>query len=247
MKLNKMKPISYQPYLNLFCSPWVEIRDGNPLALDLFSRHYSKYIYKDGRTPNRFVGPGQRMVLISTCGRALFVWRKFISMDGQQGVNCSVFRNESEQRSSYLIDEAVKLAQIRWPNERLYTYVNASKIKSKNPGYCFKVCGWKFVGLTKARKLHILEYKRGMTLSNTNKMDFNNQSGLDFTDISSEEFREYTLSNGQKVRIENPQRLNVSESGGHRLFDGEGLSHYVPTGWVWLTWKAKDGQAHFVK
>lgn len=151
--------ISYQPYLDLFESPWIEIRDGNALALDLFSRHYSKYIYKDGRKPNRFVGPGERMVLISSCGRALFVWRKFHSMDNQDGINCSVFRNESEQKSSYLIIEAMKLASIRWPGERLYTYVNPSKVKSLNPGYCFKVVGWKFVGITKARKLHILEYQ----------------------------------------------------------------------------------------
>lgn len=160
-----MKTVSYQPYLNLFDSPWIEIRDGNPMALDIFSRHYSKYIYKDGRTPNRFVGPGQRMVLISDCGRALFVWRKFISMDKQDGINCSVFRNESDKLSSWLIDEAVKLAHVRWPGERLYTYVNANKIQSKNPGYCFKVCGWKFVGLTKSRKLHILEYTRGSCIS----------------------------------------------------------------------------------
>src|SRR5690349_16031476 len=109
----------YQPFLKLSESHWVEVRDGNPYVLDLFSRHYSKRIYQDGRKVNRIVGPGQRMVLLSTCGRALFVWRKFISMDTQTGINCSVFRNESDILSSTLIKEAVALANKRWPGERL--------------------------------------------------------------------------------------------------------------------------------
>lgn len=150
--------ISYQPFLNLNnTSPWVQIRDGNPMALDIFRRHYSRYIYKDGRKPNRFVGPGERIVLISQCGRALFVWRKFKSLDKQQGINCSVFRNESDKLSSELILEAEKWAFERWGHTRLYTYVNAAKIKSINPGYCFKVAGYKFSGTTKKAKLHILE------------------------------------------------------------------------------------------
>jgi hypothetical protein len=148
---------NYQGFLQYFHSVWIEVRDGNPTALDIFSRHYSRYIYKDGRKPNRFVGPGERMVLLSSCGKALFVWRKFRSMDNQTGINCAVFRNESSYKSSFLIAEAVKLAWHRWPGERLYTYVNSNKIKSTNPGYCFKVVGFKFCGLTKKRSLHILE------------------------------------------------------------------------------------------
>lgn len=77
--------------------------------------------------------------------------------------------------------------------------------------------------------------------------EFNNQTQHVFTDISSEEYRVYEFSSGKAVRIDNPLRLNVSPSGGHRLFDAEGISHYIPKGWVWLRWKAKDGQPHFVK
>jgi hypothetical protein len=151
----------YQPFLNLFDTAWVEVRDGNPLALDLFRRHYSKLVYKDGRDPKRFVGPGFRMVLLSTCGRALFVWKKFISKDGQEGLNCSIFRNESENLSSWLIKEAMLLAAERWPEERRYfTYVNPRKIKSVNPGYSFKQAGWNYCGITKSRRLHILEFKK---------------------------------------------------------------------------------------
>lgn len=138
-------------------SQWQLVRDGNPVVLDLFSRHYSKYQYKDGRKQNRIVGPGQRIVLITQDGRALFVWRKFIDKSGQTGVNCSVFRNESCFLSSELILQAEQFAKDRWPGERFYTYVNTEKIRSRNPGYCFKVAGWKECGITKKRKLLILE------------------------------------------------------------------------------------------
>ena len=78
-------------------------------------------------------------------------------------------------------------------------------------------------------------------------MKFNNQSGLKFTDISSEDVREYTFPGGDVVRIVAPLNLHVSESGGHRVFDAGGTSHYIPKGWIHLRWSVKDGQPNFVK
>jgi hypothetical protein len=77
--------------------------------------------------------------------------------------------------------------------------------------------------------------------------DLINESGLEFTDISTEEFRMYEYNNAVKLTIEQPLALNVSESGGHRVLDAEGMSHYVPKGWIHLKWKAKDNKPHFVK
>jgi hypothetical protein len=77
--------------------------------------------------------------------------------------------------------------------------------------------------------------------------EFNNQSDLDFADISSELWREYRFLNGETVRIEAPLKLNVSNSGGHRIFDADGVSHYIPAGWIHLMWEAKDGAPNFVK
>jgi hypothetical protein len=145
-----------QPFL-FGDSPWIEVRDGNLTALALFKRHYSRYVYADGRDPVRFVGPGERMVLLTPCVRALFVWRKFRSMDEQRGVNCAVFRNEGAGRSSDLIRAAMILAWSRWPAERLYTYVNPRKVRSANPGCCFVHAGWRRCGRTKARDLIVLE------------------------------------------------------------------------------------------
>jgi len=145
---------------------WTQVKDGNKVALALFNRHYSKYHYKDGRRPSRFVGPGERIVLLSKCNKAIFVWRKFISKDGQDGVNCSVFRNESKSLlSSELIKEAELIAKNRWPGQRFYTYVNPRKVRSSNPGYCFKCAGWRFYGVTKKRKYLIFEKIESIQLS----------------------------------------------------------------------------------
>lgn len=66
----------------------------------------------------------------------------------------------------------------------------------------------------------------------------------DWDDISSEQFREYDFGDEKKVRIEKPARLNVSESGSHRILDCDGNSHYVPAGWVHIMWRAEPA---FVK
>ena len=76
---------------------------------------------------------------------------------------------------------------------------------------------------------------------------FVNHSNLDFSDISSEEYRVYEFETGRSILINHPLRLNVSPSGGHRLYDSDGVSHYIPKGWIHLKWKAKNGQPNFVK
>jgi hypothetical protein len=78
------------------------------------------------------------------------------------------------------------------------------------------------------------------------KMEFKNDTTLEFTDISSEAFREYEFET-KTIRIEAPLKLNVSSTGGHRIFDSAGNSHYIPAGWLRITWQAKAGFPHFVK
>lgn len=144
---------------------WLPAKDGDPRAFAIMRRHYTFQQYQDGRRAagggyrNRrlFVGPGEKMVLMTIHCDALFVWRKFIDDSGQQGVNCAVFRNESPVLSSVLILEAEQLAWGRWPGERFYTYVDSCKVRSSNPGYCFKMAGWSVCGQTKVKRLTILE------------------------------------------------------------------------------------------
>lgn len=77
-------------------------------------------------------------------------------------------------------------------------------------------------------------------------MDFNNGTDFEFADISSELWREYRFAKGI-IRIDAPLRLHVSNSGGHRVFDADGYSHYIPPTWLHLRWQARDGEPHFVK
>jgi len=145
-----------QPFL-FADETWVEVKDANDTARDIFQRHYSRYIYADGRRPLLFAGPGEKMVLLTPDASALFVWRKFRSLDHQVGISCTIFRNEGSVRSSDLIREAMEKAWHRWPGERLYTYVNPRKIRSSNPGCCFLKAGWRRCGITKKRKYIIFE------------------------------------------------------------------------------------------
>jgi hypothetical protein len=147
---------------------WIGCRDGDPRAFAIMARHYSFKPYKDGRrqnqrNPNRrlFCGPGQKMVLIGVDLDALFVWRKFLDDSGQTGINCAVFRNESRRVSSELILEAEHLASSRWPGERMYTYVDPMRVRSRNPGYCFKCAGWGLAGATKSGKLILEKWMPG--------------------------------------------------------------------------------------
>ena len=107
-----------------------------------------------------FAGPGEKIVLRTACGRAGFVWRSFISDSGEHGINCAFFRNESPIKSSVLIRQADLIANQVWACRRHYTYVDQTKVRSKNPGYCFLVAGWRKCGMSKSGKL-IFEYLPG--------------------------------------------------------------------------------------
>ena len=63
---------------------------------------------------------------------------------------------------------------------------------------------------------------------------------IKFRDISHEVYREYRFPCGSVIRIDFPQKLNVSDSGGHRVQDATGKAHYIPAGWVHLCWETSD-------
>lgn len=123
----------------------------------LADRHYSR------RTigAKQFCYAGRKLVLRNAEGSVLFVWMYCYPqyrMDGQIGYNCAIFRNESSRLSSEIILEAESLAFEKWGQNRLFTYINPRKIKSPNPGYCFKKAGWKQKGLSKTGKVLLVKY-----------------------------------------------------------------------------------------
>lgn len=116
----------------------------------MYERHYSRKQAAGAYRNPRFIGPGECMVLRTVAYDALFAWRLArFRHDSQAGIECSIFRNEGSIRSSDLISEAQDLAWERWPGERLFTYVDPLKVASPNPGYCFKVVGWKRCGVSR--------------------------------------------------------------------------------------------------
>jgi len=75
--------------------------------------------------------------------------------------------------------------------------------------------------------------------------DFRNGNPeLTFKNISDEQYRVYEFTDGV-TKIEEPLLLNVSKSGGHRIFDASGRSNYIPAGWKKLYWVVKEGKPHF--
>lgn len=123
----------------------------------LADRHYSR------RTvgARQFCYSGRKLVLRNYEGSVLFVWMfpdPTMRMDDQTGYNCAIFRNESERLSSEIILEAENMAFEKWGPNRLYTYVNPSKIASRNPGYCFKLAGWKYSRLSKSGQHLLVKY-----------------------------------------------------------------------------------------
>ncbi len=148
---------------------WIHVKDGNSIARALFSRHYTynkkrdqiSMFWQRNRNYSLIAGPGEKMVLITADESALFVWRKFISMDHQEGVNCAVFRNEGTVLSSDLIRAADALAWERWPGERLYTYrVRTRRAASEILGQMFPTNGWNHFGWTPKRLAYPLKFSR---------------------------------------------------------------------------------------
>lgn len=147
---------------------WCVTRDGDPQAMALHRRHYS---CKDPlRIRRTFVGNGEKLILISTDGSALFAWlRQRNRLDGREGVVCTIFRNEGTERSSVLIREAVRLAWERWPGETLFTFVDEQATARRRgqrhtPGWCFQVAGFQLLEeRTREHRLRVLELRPGDT------------------------------------------------------------------------------------
>lgn len=124
----------------------------------LADRHYSRQ--KIGA--RQFMPNGRKIVIRDRPGSLVFCWLwQEIRDDGESGYNCSLFRNESDRRSSDVILECERIAFDRWGPDRVFTYVKPSAIRSTNPGCCFKKAGWKFVRLSKDGHKHLLAKECG--------------------------------------------------------------------------------------
>jgi hypothetical protein len=123
---------------------WRRVTKFDPRAAALADRHYSRG--KVGAP--QFMPPGRTIVLLTPAGDA--VWGthwpdpKF-TLDGLDAWRCSIFRNEGPALSSELILEAMQRTAQTWqerPADGWLTFIDRSKVRSTNPGYCFLMAGW---------------------------------------------------------------------------------------------------------
>ena len=139
--------LSLLPELEKSFGYWRVSNAFDPYAASLSDRHYSR---RTVGSP-QFMPPGNKIVLV---GRgAVFGWWRpdpgagIVPMNGLDGWTCTIFRNESSGvRSSQLILEAELALQATAADcgpDGMITYVWDSKVKSSNPGYCFKCAGWR--------------------------------------------------------------------------------------------------------
>ena len=141
---------------------WRRITKFDPRGAALADRHYSR---RKVGSP-QFMPPGETVILMSHDERAVFGWWRphpasgIKAMNGLDGWTCTIFRNESEHRSSSLILAAerflVELGVTVGPSGFI-TYVWDRKVRSENPGYCFKCAGWRLTGRSADGKKSLLQ------------------------------------------------------------------------------------------
>ncbi len=124
----------------------------DPRGAALADRHYTRRRVGS----KQFVPPGRCLVLITPCARAVWVthfpFRRYVKHRWAGAWICSLFRNEGAGLSSALIRSAVRetiehYGEIPWRG--MVTFVAAEKVRSANPGYCFKLAGFRNVGARK--------------------------------------------------------------------------------------------------
>lgn len=136
---------------DVITSIWRRVTKFDPRAASLADRHYSR---RKVGSP-QFMPPGETIVLLTEDGLALWGWWRphprsgLSTMNGRDGWTCTIFRNEWPELSSnlvlaaeqFLLENAVTIGP-----DGMMTYVWDNKVRSSNPGYCFKSAGWKAVG-----------------------------------------------------------------------------------------------------
>lgn len=125
--------------------PWRMSNAGDAYAARLCDRHYSRRT----KGSRQFMPPGNKIVLVAP-GAVWGWWRPdpscgISNLNGLDGWTCTVFRNESDILSSELILAAEVALAENAPDcgpDGMLTYVWDSKVRSHNPGYCYKRAGW---------------------------------------------------------------------------------------------------------
>lgn len=134
---------------------WNVVHKGTRAAVRTADGHYSRQ--KPG-TP-QFTRPGKNIVLLGQDERSVWVsWRPAVGgrMDGLECYECVMYSRQSGPPASEQIVEAMKITESIWgppPRDGWITFIKPSAVKSVNPGYCFKVAGFRPFGTNANGKL----------------------------------------------------------------------------------------------
>ena len=137
--------------------PWLVTHKGVRECRMLADRDYSRQLI--GAT--MFSRPGRNLVLRTAGGDAVWVTWSGVRDDGMKAWECTIFRNESVHLSSIMIQSAIAATMNEWgepPPDGIITYVDHSKVRSKNPGFCFLKAGFRRIGKSKKRGLILLQW-----------------------------------------------------------------------------------------
>lgn len=141
---------------------WEKSWRADPLAREVADRHYNRQ--KVGSP--QFVPPGRCVVLRTPEADALWVtswpFARYVKHAWAGAWMCSAFRNESEHRSSELIAEAVQATRYVFgppPELGFVTFVDTTKVRSRNPGYCYMKAGWTRLRERTGKGLVVLQQK----------------------------------------------------------------------------------------
>lgn len=143
---------------------WIRVTKFDQRACALADRHYSR---RKVGSP-QFMPPGQTIVLLTEDAQSVFGWWRphptsgIKAMNGLDGWTCTIFRNEGKEISSELIlaaEDFLHQSGLSIGPDGLITYVFDSKIRSANPGYCFKLAGWRKTGRSADKKKTLLQKK----------------------------------------------------------------------------------------
>lgn len=130
--------------------PWTLSHKYDKHGARLADGHYSR---RKVGSP-QFMPPGETIVLIAP-GAVFGWWRPhprsgLKAMNGYDGWTCSIFR----RISGPLASDMILAAELALEPEQaapcgpsgLLTYVAEGKIRSTNPGYCFQMAGYRYIG-----------------------------------------------------------------------------------------------------
>ncbi len=140
---------------------WSRTHRADRRCAQLADRHYPRQSIGH----DQFLAPGRCVVLHAQTkdGEAAFAMLdqrpEFVDHDWPNAWINALFRNETQERASVLIRQAIAATIFEWgqPAGGIVTFIDRQAVRQKkNPGHCYIIAGFRPVGETKSGKLVLM-------------------------------------------------------------------------------------------